>query len=115
MAGFVAVGALAAFGLLCAVWTALGWILPRGGGMAVVWMGSPDAAALGRMRWLRNMGLLCCPLLAVDALPENTPEDVETVRASALLARLEWERDQVYGTGNGDPPGRHQRRGISEL
>jgi hypothetical protein len=45
---------------------------------------------------------------------DEAAEDIEICAGENLLARLEMERNQV-GTGNGNPSGRHQRRGISEL
>ena len=107
-------GALAAWGVLCALWAALGWLLPDGKGCALVCVGRPDIGILSRWKWLRGLGLLRCPLIAVT---EDLLEDSETEQCSRedLLARLEMERNRFNGTGNGNHPGRHQRRGISEL
>ena len=113
MAGYVVLGALAAFGLLSALWAALGWLLPSGKGCALVCRGEPDPGIVSRWKWLRGLGLLRCPLIAVDA--EQTNGEIEICAGEDLLARLEMERNQFHGTGNGDPAGRHQRRGISEL
>ena len=116
MAGYVILGGLAAFGLLSILWAALGWLLPGGRGMALVCVGEPDAGILARYKWLRSLGLMACPLIAAaeDATP--VPYDgVEICEPENLLSRLELERVQIDGTGNGDPPGRHQRRGVSEL
>ena len=114
MAWYILLGALAAFGLLSAVWTALGWLLPSGKGCALVCVGTPDPGVVSRYRWLRGMGFLSCPLLAVTELPEQ-PEGIEICAGEELLSRLEMERNRFDGTGNGDRTGRHQRRGISEL
>ena len=116
MAGYVILGALAAFGLLSILWAAMGWLLPGGRGMALVCVGEPDAGILARYRWLRSLGLVACPLIvaAEDAAP--MPSDgVEICEPGSLLSRLELERVKIDGTGNGDPPGRHQRSGVSEL
>jgi len=113
VAGYIIVGTLAAFGTLCAVLIALGRLLPAGEGCAVVCWGSPDEGILSRYHWLTGMGLLRCPLLAVEA-PECAGENIENCAGEDLLARLEWERNQ-FGTGTGNPAGRGQRRGISEL
>lgn len=116
MAGYVILGALAAFGLLSILWAAMGWLLPGGRGMALVCVGEPDAGILARYRWLRSLGLMACPLIVVaeDAAP--VPSDgVEICEPGNLLSRLELERVKIDGTGNGDPPGRHQRSGVSEL
>ena len=111
MAGTVIVAALAAFGLLSMVWALLGWWLPAGKGCALVCLGAPDLGIVSRWKWLQSLGLLRCPLIAVT---DEAAEDIEICAGENLLARLEMERNQV-GTGNGNPSGRHQRRGISEL
>lgn len=68
MAGYVFFGALAAFGLICAVWIGCGLVLPRiAGGMAVM-TGPLDREKLDTARrwiWLREMGLMHTPLFAL--------------------------------------------------
>lgn len=113
MAGYIVIGTLAAFGALCLGWLLLGWLLPFGEGCAVVCFGRPDEGSLSRFRWLRNTGLLVCPMLAVDAPEQPEQGFVEYCSGEQLLLRLELERN--HGTGTGDPPGRHRRRGVSEL
>ena len=116
MAGYAIVCILAAFGLLSALWAGLGWLLPGGRGMAMVCAGPPDPGILARYRWLRGLGLFSCPLIVAAEETDLPPMDgIEICAPEALLSRLELERKQIDGTGNGDPPGRHQRRGISEL
>ena len=118
MALWVILGMLAAFGLLSAVWTALGWLLPDGRGMALVCLGCPDEGIVSRYRWLRGAGLLRCPLLvcAEEDLPQwQTATGIEICGREELVPRLELERKNIDRTGNGDPAGRHQRRGVSEL
>ena len=114
MAMFVLMGALAAWGFLCALWAALGWLLPDGRGCALVCVGQPDMGIVSRWKWLKGLGLLRCPLIAIT---EDPHEDSETEQCSRenLLFRLEMERNRFNGTGNGNYPGRHQRRDISEL
>ena len=112
MAVYVLFVVLAAFGLLSILWAALGWLLPSGQGCAIVCVGAPDTGILSRWRWLQSIGLLRCPLIAVS---EETMDDIEICAGEDLLSRLEMERNRFHGTGNGDPAGRHQRRGISEL
>ena len=112
MAGYVILGAFAAFGLLSAIWAVLGWLLPSGKGCALVCYGMPDIGIVSRWKWLHGLGLLRCPLIAVT---EENCEETENCAGEDLLTRLEMERNRVHGTGNGDPSGRHQRRGISEL
>ena len=116
MAGYILIGTLAAFGCFSVVWAVLGWLLPVGRGCALVCVGQPDEGVLSRYKWLRGAGLLHYPLLIV-AEEEAGLQEAETEICSRedLLPRLEWERNQFNGTGNGDHTGRHQRRGISEL
>ena len=115
MAGYIILGALGAFGCLSLLWALLGWLLPAGQGCALVCYGEPDEGILSRYLWLRGTGLLRCPLLAVVPAEADPSGEKEICTREALLARLEWERNRFDGTGNGDPTGRHQRRGISEL
>lgn len=114
MAGYVFFGAMAAFGFFCVLWALLGWLLPAGEGCAVVCYGQPDPGVIIRYRWLRGMGFLRCPLLVVTDT-DSFEEEIEICTGEELLSRLEMERNRFAGTGNGDPSGRHQRRGISEL
>jgi len=116
MAGYVILVFLTCFGLLSVLWTALGWLLPGDAGAVMVCMGTPDLGLLSRYRWLRSLGFLRCPLVAVtgEDLP-GLPEGTEICSREELLFRLEQEWKLHHGTGNGDSSGRHQRRGISEL
>ena len=113
MAGYFVLGTLAAFGALCALWALLGWLLPGGRGCAVVFFGEPEA--LTRFQWLKSLGLLHCPVLVVTDGAEAGLPGTENCTGEELLPRLEEERNRFYGTGTGDPAGRGQRRGISEL
>ncbi len=115
MIGYVILGTLAAFGCFSALWALLGWLLPDGKGCALVCYGAPDEGILARAKWLNSLGLLNVPLLAVSETGEGIPPGTEKCSREDLLPRLEWERKRVDGTGNGDHPGRHQRRGVSEL
>ena len=115
MAGYVIWGTLAAFGLLSALWVLVGWILPEGKGCAFVCFDIPDEGIVARYRWLRSIGLLHCPLLVVTQKERIFLEDAEICRGEQLLSRLEWERQRFHGAGDGDPTGRSQRRGVSEL
>ena len=108
MAGYVFFGAMAAFGLLSILWACLGWLLPAGEGCVMVCYGKPDDGILSRYKWLKGMGFLRCPLWVIT-------EETEICTGEELLSWLEMERNRFAGTGNGDPSGRHQRRGISEL
>lgn len=114
MAGCVILGTLAAFGAFCAVWAALGWLLPLGRGCALVCWGQPEEDVLAGFRWLKGLGMLRCPLLIVAEEGTGGP-DTEICSGEVLLSRLEWERKRFDGTGNGDHSGHHQRGGVSEL
>lgn len=116
MAGYVILGMLAAFGLLCALWVMFGWLIPGGKGGCLVCVGK-SFSLVKRLMWLREMGLLQCPLWVQG---ENLSEEERAwLRSLGIeicsLKGLELERNQVDGTGNGDFTGRDQRRGISEL
>lgn len=116
MAGYVVFGVLAAFGVLCALWAGLGWLLPAGRGCALVCFGLPDEGMRSRYRWLHAMGWFTGPMIAVSEGDDRIPYcETEICEPGALLSRLEWERNRFDGTGNGDPTGRGQRRGVSEL
>ncbi|MBQ8833959.1 MAG: hypothetical protein IJ001_03445 [Oscillospiraceae bacterium] len=116
MLGYVILGMLAAFGLLSILWAVLGWLLPSGRGCAVVCFGYPDEGIVSRCRWLRSLGLLSVPLIAVtDEKIQPNGCETEICSPGELLARLEWERNRDHGTGNGDPAGCHQCGGIPEL
>jgi len=63
------IGALAAFGLICAVWIGCGLMLPRIAGGAAVLTGPLDRETMDTARrwvWLREMGLLYTPLVALE-------------------------------------------------
>lgn len=117
MAGTVFLGALAAFGVLSVLWALLGWLLPDGKGTAVVCWGEPDDGILSRVKWLRSVGLLQSPLLIVAEDRGNCrqSDDMEYCSPGQLLSRLEQERKQFDGTGNGDSSGNHRRGGVPEL
>ena len=113
MGWYVLLGFLAAYGALSVLWAALGWLLPGLKGCAVVYMGAPGEGIRRRYRWLRGLGLISCPFLAVAE--ETEAEEIEVCGREDLLDRLAWEAEKFDGTGTGDHTGRGQRRGISEL
>ena len=115
MLGYFVVGTLCAVGALSVLWAVFGWLLPGTEGCVLVCIGVPGAGALWRVRWLRSLGLLVCPLVAVAEAGEALPPEVEICGRETLLTRLEWERNRFDGTGNGDHSGRDQRGGLSEL
>ena len=68
MAGYVLVGTLAAFGLICAAWILWGWCMDSTGEGIAVLTGPLTGARLDTARrwiWLREMGLITTPMLAV--------------------------------------------------
>ena len=115
MVGYFVLGTLAAFGFFCMLWAAFGWLLPGAQGFVLVRVGMPEPEAFARFQWLRGMGLLDVPLLIVAEAGTEAVPGTEICSREELLLRLEWEKNRVHGTGNGDPTGHHQCRGISEL
>lgn len=115
MAGYVIVGTLAAMGLFCLVWAMICWLLPGGEGCAVVCYGPPRMEIFAVFKWLKGLGILNCPLIAVTEERYCHIDETESCSPEALLPRLIEERNRLDGTGNGDHTGRGQRRGISEL
>ena len=120
MAGCILLGTLAAVGLLSILWVFFGVFLPGSRGGVLICLGWPEKGLVERYRWLRNLGLIHYPLMIVTEHPEDRELrslgcGIEICSPDALWHRLERERTEIDGTGNGDPPGRHQCRGISEL
>ena len=117
----ILLGVLAAYGLLCALWTVFGlWFSGARGWAAVCCAGPEQTGALRRCRWLRSWGLLRGPILLVS--PQKAPqlpaalaretENVEFCTLEALPARLELEfSDARYA----DTTGHRGGGGISEL
>lgn len=117
---YVLFGVLAAFGLACAMWAALGlWLSGAKGWIAVCF----DPAAIRRCCWLRAWGFLRGPIWAVtDGFTRQEQErilrmypEVELRGLEELAFGLEQERKYFAGTGNGDHPGDHRSGGLSEL
>lgn len=121
MAFFIIVGTLAAFGLFSAFWCLFGWLLPKTGGILLCPEGTDAAALARRYLWLRGLGLISCPLVVADgALTEVErtwlfSHGIEVCARDALASRLGIGEKNTDGTGTGDPSGRDQRRGVSEL
>lgn len=106
MLGWFMIGFLAAFGLLCVIWTLLGFLLPDGKGCVLCRIGPLDEGSLWRYQWLRGMGFLTVPLLIVAEESGECFSGTEVCSREDLLSRLEWERKRYDGTGNGDHSGR---------
>ena len=75
---FVLMGALAAFGLVCALWAAAGWLLPGGRGAAAVCLCRPGLKELRTVRGLCRLG-----------------QGIEFCGLEELPARLERERKRL--------------------
>lgn len=115
MLGWFLVGALAAFGALCVLWVSFGWLLPQPEGFTIVCWGMPEPETFTRFWWLRSLGLLQIPLLIVAEGEEPPGPGTEIISREALLFRLEQERREDHGTGNGDHTGHCQCGDLSEL
>ena len=113
--GYFVLGTLAAFGLLSLLWTLLGWLLPEEKGCAVVFWGFPEPEILTKIKWLRNLGFLSCPVVVLSDGTETQLEETENCNEEELLHRLKQEWERYYGTGTGNPAGCGQRCGVSEL
>ena len=119
MAGNVCIGALAAFGLLCVLWLIYGSCCGKTEGALLV-VSRGGRGLVRQCLWLREMGLLTCPMVLID--PELDELDahwaiargVEIWRTSRF-GEAEDIGERTYGAGTGDPTGRHQRGGVSEL
>ncbi len=110
MAVWVCLGALAAYGLLCALWATLGWLLSGGAGGATVCLCRPGGRETGFIRrclWLQGLGILRGPVLLVDGglAPQereslkNLGSGIEFCGLEELASRLEVERRRLDGTG----------------
>ena len=109
MGGFVILAALAAFGLGCALWVLLGFCLARDRGV-LVYRGPEPVGFARRYLWLRDLGLLHCPL-AVEA---GEPEVMEWLRDRGIEI-IGTDGGEKCDAGTGNPSGRDQCSGISEL
>lgn len=107
---WVSLGALAAFGLLCALWALVGWLLSGSVGGTIVCLcraGGGEEAFLRRSLWLKSLGLLEGTILLVDdglsprerELLERLTPDAQLCDPEDLLSRLEVERKRIGGTG----------------
>lgn len=92
MLGYVVIGALAAFGLVSAVWILCGLVLPKTTGGVLLFFGEDAVAFARRYLWLREMGLLRCPLWVVepdaDAWQWLKDRNIEICSRETLVTRL---------------------------
>jgi hypothetical protein len=84
---------LAAFGMLCALWTLFGWLVRPGRGMIMVCLSRDYEMANRYHRTLQGLGLLDCPLIFIGDEPCPPGLDAEICTLAQLVARLEQERD----------------------
>ena len=119
MAGFVCIGTLAAFGMLCALWLIYGFCCGKPEGTVLI-LSRGQQGLIRRCLWLREMGLLRCPMVLID--PELDEMDTHWILSRGVeiwKTFPDGEADgtgvRTHGTGTGDSSGCHQRGGVSEL
>lgn len=97
MAWCILIGTLAAFGGMCALWALFGWLLSGGRKGVVVYSGGSEAETMAfarRLLWLRDWGVLQCPLAVVDTgldeavRAQLTEKGIELWGPAELCARL---------------------------
>lgn len=126
MAWLLCIAVMASFGAMSILWAIFGWMLPGGAGGIIICFGEPGASETGFVRrylFLRDLGLLNCPMILVDRGMTETERRWLNKRCSGIVIMngaefaqwLELERNRIDGTGIGDHPGRHRRCGVSEL
>ena len=105
MAGYVILCFLAAFGVLCVLWVASGWLFPRNQWITVCLCRShtQETIAIRRYGWLKDLGFLKGPLLLVDSTLSEQQRccvlrkysGIEFCCLEELPARLELERNRL--------------------
>ena len=119
MAGFVIIGGLAAFGLLCMLWMIYGMCCGKCEGKLLI-VSAEGKGLLRRCLWLKEMGLLDCPMEV--CIREIDPMDAVWLQMHGIEI---WMPGQIgagtetgakeHGAGTGNSPGCHQRGGVPEL
>ena len=98
MGGFVVLGMLAAFGLVCSVWVLAGLILPRRGGI-LVYLGDDPMTAARRYLWLREMGLTNSRLIVTEQAANDqvwfAAQGIEIWSREELIRRLETGENRI--------------------
>ncbi len=93
MVGFVLIGALAAFGLVSALWALTGWLLPGGHGGGAVCLCKPglkNLATIRRFCLLRDLGLFRGPIWLVNCgLPEEEMRELNRLGRGTELCTME--------------------------
>ena len=95
MAGYICIGALAAFGLTCALWILWGIMYHRREEGILLYTGQDVLTAARHYLWLREMGLVYCPLLVLAEETQDsrwlTDQGIEIVCPGELTRRLGLE------------------------
>ena len=119
MALYVCVGMLAAFGLLCFLWMIYGMCCGKTRGTLVI-LAHRGHGLLRRCLWLRQMGLLRCKMAVIAG--ELDAVDIRWLHQNGIEIWISGSLpegcdtgEKKYGAGTGNPPGRHQCGGVSEL
>ncbi len=118
MAGFVILGTLAAFGVLCIAWLLLGILLPRPrGGVLVYAAGEGEDVILRRYFWLRDLGLLRCPLVMLDSQfsPHRKEKITEKCPSVRFYTTEQWIEEIENIDGTGDAARGHRCGGLPKL
>ena len=104
MAMDIIIAVFAAFGLLFVLWSMLGFLLPGQKGMVMVYYadGTELENTIRYYCWLRDMGLLRCPLIVVDGgLTDRQyqmllrKQGIEICGSQELTDRIEQERKKL--------------------
>jgi hypothetical protein len=109
MAAYVILSLFAAYGVLCALWSLFGFLLPGRRGACTVCLctdGSSEATVVDRHRWLSGMGFAQGPLILVDCglSPERQcflhrrGSDVILCTPDELFTILKQEREYLDRT-----------------
>ncbi len=122
MIGTVILGALAAFGILCALWALLGLLLSeRAEGLYLCFCrGSAGEMRLRRFVLLRELGLLGGSLVMIDSTIDSRKQEKirEKYPYITFFTENQWTeagRKHFGGAGNADAAGDHRSGGLPEL
>ena len=114
MLAYIVIGALSAFGTVCALWTLCGFFLKDEGGV-LFYQGEDPLEFARRYLWLKEMGLIRCQLTVADPPEEWLPwlrnQGIDVWSPAENVKTGERQSE----SGTGDPSGRHQRCGLSKL
>ena len=98
MGGYIFLGMLAAFGLVCAVWVLAGLLLPKKGS-TLVCMGPESTVTVQRYLWLREMGLTADRMAVLDCEGLDREwleaQGIEICSREELIRRLEMGEKEI--------------------